>query len=101
MATQYTTPYNLPYPQIGDPVKEGQAAIEGIANAVNTALVNGSFPASNPDVMDITARLNELEKIKFVEFSKVNDASAPANTLWGPGLFEPLIDTAVSKNYSD
>lgn len=61
MSTQYTSPYNLPYPQSGDKVADGYAAIEGIAKAVNTALVNGSFPASSPDVASITARLNALE----------------------------------------
>lgn len=61
MPIQYTSPYNLPYPQIGDPVKEGQANMELLAKRVNTVLTDGSFPASNPDVASITARLNALE----------------------------------------
>lgn len=73
MAIQYTSPYNLPYPQIGDPVKEGQANMELLAKRVNTVLTDGSFPASNPDVASITARLNALEAIKpFGHMGKTN-----------------------------
>jgi len=90
MAMQYTSPYNLPYPQIGDPVREGAAAIQGIAQAVNTALVNGSFPASNPDVASMTARLNALEanSLRRMEFKNASLFNVPANTPWGTG---PLV----------
>lgn len=81
MPTQYTSPYNLPYPQIGDPVKEGAAAIEGIAKGVNTALQNGSFPSSNPDVASITARLNALEST-FVDVNKTDTNWSYAGGMW-------------------
>lgn len=61
MATQYTSPYNLPYPQAGDPVKEGQAAMELLAKRVNQVLTDGSFPSSTPDLAAITARMDALE----------------------------------------
>lgn len=98
MAIQYTSPYNLPYPQIGDPVKDGQANMELLAKRVNTVLTDGSFPASNPDVADITARLNALEALATPVVVGMSGAT------WGTSLtpaqipgkdFKTLAETAV------
>lgn len=62
MAIKYTVPFNLPYPDIDDPVRNGQSAIEGIAKGVNTALQNAEIPPGNPDLNAVLARLNELER---------------------------------------
>lgn len=86
MPIQYTPIFQLPYPQVGDPVKEGQANIEGIAKKVETALVNGSFPSSNPDVASITARLNNLEKPKQrMEFKTATPFAVAASQNWDIG----------------
>lgn len=69
MATQYTPVHQLPYPQIGDPVRDGAAAIEGIAKKTEEALVNGSFPAATPDVAQLTILANKA--VKLVAYQKI------------------------------
>ena len=102
MATQYTTPYNLPFPQAGDPVKNGAAIIQGIAEATNTALVNGSFPASNPDVASIIARLNALETTQTT-YAQVNQVDADwgyRGGLWkrkGTGVYEVSLTLRLNR----
>ena len=63
MPTQYTSPYNLPYPQATDPVRDGQTAIQGIAERVNQVLLDGSFPPGNPDINSILTRLNAIDAL--------------------------------------
>ncbi len=61
MPTQYTQPYNIPYPESQDPVREGYMAIQGIAQAVNTAFVNSQVPPGNPAQNAVLTRLNALD----------------------------------------
>lgn len=69
MPKQYTPIYQLPYPQIIDPVEEGQANMEELAKKVETTLQNGSFPAATPDVAQLTILMNKA--VKLVHYLKV------------------------------
>lgn len=97
MAIKYTTPFNLPYPDIDDPVRNGQAAIEGIAKGVNTALQNANIPPGNPELNAVLARLNELETKSATLRPSCSGVTPPATVAAGswtsqqitfpPGLF--------------
>lgn len=81
MTIQYTPIYQIPYPQASDPIKTTQTTLENQAKRVETILQQGSFPASNPDVASITARLNALENT-FVDVNKTD-----TNWAYAGGLF--------------
>lgn len=66
MPKQYTPLYALPYPQVGDPIKEGAANMEELAKKTEEVLKNGSFPSSVPTTADITNRITVLEKPPLV-----------------------------------
>lgn len=94
MAIKYTAPFNLPYPDIDDPVRNGQAAIEGIAKGVNTALQNANIPPGNPDLNAVLARLNALEATThkgLVKSEEIADRSV------GLGAnYIPVISSAIT-----
>ncbi|WP_186760473.1 hypothetical protein [Arthrobacter alpinus] len=76
MTIKFTVPFNLPYPDVDDPVRNGQSAIEGIAKGVNTALQNANIPPGNPNLNAVLARLNALESYQ----------PARTNALLAPGV---------------
>lgn len=80
MAIQYTNPYNLPYPQAGDPVKDGQLNMELLAKRINTIMQEASFPSATPDLASLTAALQHRRMEYFV-----GAASATATTTTGVG----------------
>lgn len=69
MATQYTPIYQFPYPQVGDPVKNGADIIKQIAEKAEQVLQNGQFPSANPNTYEVTTRLTALETLRYAEYT--------------------------------
>lgn len=99
MSTQYTSPYSLPWPQSGDPVREGAAAIEGIAKRVNQVLLEGTFPAATPEILALTTRLTDLEKPRRASFTGTSISYPNSSAQWGVGILVP--DTSATQTMNN